>query len=274
MAHQTPVIAHPVTPVRPDVSGTVLVGFFGESQFQEMFADVLTELTLDYINDRTQLVAAAVARRPLAVLLPVRDAAGTTCAPLATRLCAEAPDVRVITLWHPERDRAWLAEVIRAGSEPCAATSASDVVRCIAGLRVGGTLSASEVDALRSLLADVQPAWLVDILLAAVRWAHRGLSVGDFSQVVGYSRRSLGRHSIKAGWPAPEELIDWGRLLRASLIQWREQSSLVALAHAAGFSGPQALHRTADRLLGEKAVLPAALTPLGVTAALRRRLAQ
>lgn len=274
MAHQTPVIAHPVTPVRPELSGTVLVGFFGGSEFQAIFTDVLTELTLDCVDDRTQLVAAAIARRPLAVLLPVRDAAGTTCAPLATRLCAEAPDVRVITLWHPERDRAWLAEIIRSGSEPFAATCATDVVRCVAGLRGGGTLSASEVDALRSLLAGVQPAWLVDILLAAVRWAHRGLSVGAFSQVVGYSRRSLGRHSIQAGWPAPEELIEWGRLLRASLIQWREQSSLVALAHAAGFSGPQALHRTADRLLGEKTPLPAALTPLGVTAALRRRLAQ
>ena len=274
MAHQTPVIAHPVTPVRSDVSGTVLVGFFGESEFQAMFADVLTELTLDYINDRTQLVAAAVARRPLAVLLPVRDAAGTTCAPLATRLCAEAPDVRVITLWHPEHDRSRLAEVIRAGSEPYAATSAADVTRCIASLQETGRLSTSEVDALRSLLADVQPEWLVEILLAAVRSAHRALSVSDFSRVVGYSRRTLGRHSVQAGWPAPEELIEWGRLLRASLVQWREQSSLVALAHAAGFSGPQALHRAADRLLGERIALPTALTPLGVTAAFRRRVAQ
>jgi len=252
----------------------VLVGHFGDAVFCSLFLDVTAELTLSFVEDRTELIAAAIARRPIAVLLPIQDATGTTCAPLAVRLGAEAPDVRVFTLWHSDRDRSHLVEAIRAGSEPVEARSSADVARCIAGLRAGGTLSTSEVDALRSLLTDVQPAWLVDILLAAVRWAHRGLSVGDFSQVVGYSRRSLGRHSIKAGWPAPEELIDWGRLLRASLIQWREQSSLVALAHAAGFSGPQALHRTADRLLGEKAVLPAALTPLGVTAALRRRLAQ
>lgn len=274
MAHQTPVIAHPVTPLRSDRGGTVLVGSFGGTGFQALFTDVATEFALEYVSDRTQLIAAAVARRPVAVLLPVRDAAGITCAPLAERLCAEAPDVRVITLWHPEHDRTWLAEVIRAGSEPCAASSATEVARCIASLRAAGTLSVTEVEALRSLIADVQPAWLVDILLAAVRSAHRGLTVGEFSRVVGYSRRTLGRHSIQAGWPAPEELIDWGRLLRASLIQWREQSSLVALAHASGFSGPQALHRAADHMLGEKTALPAALTPLGVTAALRRRLAQ
>jgi len=252
----------------------VLVGFFGEADFQAMFADVATEFTLDYVSDRTLLLSAAIGRRPVAVLLPVRDAEGTTCAPLATRLCAEAPDVRVFTLWHPERDRASLAELIRAGSEPCTVTCADDVTRCIAGLRAAGTLSAADVDALRSLLADLQPAWLVEILLAAVRSAHRGLSVGDFSRVVGYSRRTLGRQSLQAGWPGPEELIDWGRLLRASLVQWREQSSLIALAHAAGFSGPQSLHRAADRLLGEKTPVPTALTPLGVTAALRRRVTQ
>lgn len=274
MAHQTPVIPHSVTPVQSDRRGTVLVGFFGEADFQAMFAGLTTEFTLDFVRDRTLLLSTAVARRPIAVLLPVRDAAGTTLAPLASRLRAEAPDVHVITLWRTERDRAWLAEAIRAGSEPYAAAIAADVARCIASLRGAATLSASDVDALRSLLADMQPAWLVDILLAAVRSAHRRLSVGDFSRVVGYSRRTLGRHSIQAGWPAPQELIDWGRLLRASLIQWREQSSLVALSHASGFSGPQALHRTADRLLLEKVALPAALTPLGVTTALRRRLAQ
>jgi AraC-like DNA-binding protein len=252
----------------------VLVASLGAAAFRALFEEVVTEYRLDFVDDRTQLLAIAVARRPVAVLLPVRDAAGTACAPLAARLSAELPDVRVITLWHPERDRTQLAEVIRSGSEPFAATSAADVTRCIAGLQESGRLSASEVDALRSLLADVQPKWLVEVLLAAVRSAHRALSVSDFSEVVGYSRRTLGRHSIQAGWPAPEELIEWGRLLRASLVQWREQSSLVALAHAAGFSGPQALHRAADRLLGEKIALPGALTPLGVTAALRRRLAR
>lgn len=274
MSHQTPVIAHPVTPTIVGAGGTVLVASLGATDFRALFDDVFTEYRLDFVDDRTQLIAVAIARRPLAVLLPVRDAAGTSCAPLAARLCAEIPDVRVITLWHPEHDRPWLAEVIRAGSEPFAATSAADVTRCIAGLQDTGRLSTSDVDALRSLLADLQPEWLVEILLAAVRSAHRALSVSDFSRVVGYSRRTLGRHSVQAGWPAPEELIEWGRLLRASLIQWREQSSLVALAHAAGFSGPQALHRTADRLLGERIPLPGTLTPLGVTAALRRRLDQ
>lgn len=250
----------------------MLVGHFGDAEFRALFVDLKTNFTLTFVGNRARLISTAVSLRPVAVLLPVHDAKKMTCAPLAVRLYTEAPDVRVITLWHPERDHKQLVEAVRAGSEPFAARSSADVAHCIAGLRGAGTLSASEVGALRSLLVEVQPEFLVEILLAAVRSAHRRLSVEDFSRLVGYSRRTLGRKSLRAGWPAPEELIEWGRLLRASLIQWREQATLIALAHASGFTGPRALHRTATRLLGETTALPVALTPLGVTAALRRRL--
>lgn len=275
MAHQTPVIAHSVTRMRPDLAGTVLVGDFGSADLRSLFRELTrTEFTLSYVQDRTRLLAATVALRPVAVLLPIRDADGVTCAPLADRLRAEAPDIRVVTLWRPDHDRDQLVEVMRAGSELFAVTTSTDIVRCVAGLRVAGALSTSELDAVRALLVGVDPPWLVDILLAAVRSAHRSLSVRDLAELAGYSRRSLSRQSMQAGWPPPEELIDWGRLLRASLIQWRDQSTLVALAHAAGFTGPQGLHRAADRLLGEATVIPRELTPLGVGAALRRRLTQ
>ena len=275
MAHQTPVIAHPVTPMPSDLAGTVLVGDFGGAELRSLFRELTrTEFTLSYAQDRTRLLAATVALRPIAVLLPIRDADGVTCAPLAARLRTEAPDIRVVTLWHPDHDRDQLVDAIRTGSELCSVTTSTDIIRCVAGLRAAGVLSASELDAARTLLADIQPPWLVEILLAGVRSAHRGLSVRDFAKLVGYSSRTLSRQSIQAGWPPPEELIDWGRLLRASLIQWRERSTLVALAHASGFTGPQALHRAADRLLGESTALPRALTPLEVGTALRRRLAQ
>jgi AraC-like DNA-binding protein len=273
MTHQTPVIAHSVTPTRSGGRGTVLVADFGDAGLRALFLELTTtEFTLHYVDDRTRLVTTAIALRPTAVLLPVQDAAGTTCAPLAARLCAEAPDVRVITLWRPDHDHDELTEAIRAGSELFAVRAASDIIQCVADLRGAGTLSTSDLDAVRALLADLEPPWLVEILLASARWAHRGLSVGDFAQLAGYSRRTLGRQTIRAGWPVPAELVEWGRLLRASLIQWREQSTLAALAHASGFTGPHALHRTADRLLGEKVVLPGTLTPLGVSSALRRRL--
>ena len=274
MSQQTPVIAHPLTPVRSGRGQTVLVADFGEAALRTLFRG-LPDLgcTFSYVDDRTRIVAEAVLLRPLAVLLPIRDASGVTSAPLAARLGTEAPDVRTITLWHPDRDRDQLVEVIRIGGEFRAVSSTQDLVDCINGLRRGSTLSAAETDAVRALVVDLRPAAMVEILLAAVASAHRALSVDDLAQLVGVSRRTLGRNASESGWPAPEELIEWGRLLRASMMHWRETASLVALAHASGFTGPPALHRTAARLLDEDVVLPQALTPLGVSAALRRRLA-
>ena len=273
MTHHTPVIAHPVTPPTADFGGTVLVGDFGSVRLRTLFRELTrTEVTLSYVDDRTRLLAATLALRPVAVLPPVRDADDVTCAPLVDRLAVEAPNIRVITLWQPDHDRDKLVDAIRAGSELFAVSAASDIVRCVTSLRATSTLASTELDAIRALLAGVEPPALVELLLAAVRSAHRGLTVGDFAELMGCSRRTLGRQCIQAGWPPPEELLDWGRLLRASLIQWRDQSTLVALAHAAGFTGPPALRRAVDRLLGDGDVLPAALTPLGVGAALRRRL--
>jgi hypothetical protein len=266
-------IAHPVTPAAVEFGRTVLVGDFGGTRLRTLFRELTrTDVTLSYVDDRTRLLAATVALRPIAVLLPVRDADGVTCAPLAERLATEAPDIRVVTLWHPDRDRDQLVDAIRAGSELCAVSSAADIVHCVTSLRASGALASAELDAIRALLAGIEPSTLVELLLTAVRSAHRGLTVGGFAEMVGYSRRTLGRQCLQAGWPPPEELLDWARVLRASLIQWRDQSTLVALAHAAGFTGPPALRRAVDHLLGEAAVLPLALTPLAVSAALRRRL--
>ena len=275
MTQRTPVIAQPVTPGTPQGRTTVLVGDFGDAAWRALFHG-LPDLgcAFSYVDDRTRIVAETVSLRPLAVLLPIRDAAGVTSAPLAARLAIEVPDVRVITLWHPERDRDQLVEVIRTGGELRSVASAQDLVDCVNGLHRTDALSVADADAVRALLVDLYPTRMVEILLTAVSSAHRALSADDLAQLVGVSRRTLSRNASETGWPTPEELIEWGRLLRASMTRWRESASLVALAHASGFTAPPALHSAAARLLDEDVVLPGALTPLGVSAALRRRLAE
>jgi AraC-like DNA-binding protein len=273
MARRTPKVARPVT-LPTDSSATILVADVGDRAIRHLFRAIpVAGLVLRYVDDRARVVADAAAMRPVAVLLPARDRHGVTTAPLTTRLRAEVPDVRAITLWHPERDRDCLVETIRAGGEVVSIRSASDLADVVRGLRRSGALSGMEGEALRSLLADLNPPRLVDMLLSATHSAHRKLSVDDLAELVGVSRRTLARRASAASWPAPEELIDWGRLLRASLIQWREDRSVVALAHASGFASAQALHRAAERLLGYDLMLPGRLAPLGVSAALRRRLA-
>ena len=275
MAHQTPSVAHPVTSRTPDDGPTVLVADVGDRTTTGLFRAIPDPgIGVVYVTDRARIVSQAVALRPVAVVLPVRDTHGVTTAPLVARLRTEVPDVRAITLWNPERDRDSLVEAIRAGGELVSVSSASDLTDALRGLRRPGVLSVADSHAVRSLLEELHPSWLVEILLSAVRSAHRGLSVDQLAALVGVSRRTLGRHASDARWPAPEEIIEWGRLLRASLIQWREACSLVALAHASGFPSAQGLHKATERLLGDDAVLPGALAPLAVSAAFRRRLSE
>ena len=274
MTRRIPKVSHAVTPSANDSRATILVADVGVRAIRHLIrAMPVTGMAFGYVDDRTRVVAEAVAMRPVAVMLPARDRHGMTTAPLVSRLRAELPDVRAITLWHAERDRDSLVESIRAGGEIVPIRTTADLAAVVRGLSRSGALSAVEAEAIRALLADLHPAWLVEILLAAVRSAHRGLSVDALAELVGVSRRTLARHANAAQWPAPEELIEWGRLLRASLIQWRGACSLVALAHASGFASAQALHRAAERLLGHDLSLPDALAPLGVSATLRRRLA-
>src|SRR6476469_8377537 len=154
MTHGTPVIAHPVTPPTAEFGGTVLVGDFGSVGLRTLFRELTrTEVTLSYVDDRTRLIAATVALRPIAVLLPVRDNDDVTCAPLAERLAVEVPDIRVVTLWQPDHDRDELVDAIRAGSELFAVSAASDIVRCVTSLRAKGSLAPADLDAMRALLA-------------------------------------------------------------------------------------------------------------------------
>src|SRR5690348_11404564 len=180
MSQQTPVIAHPLTPVRSRRGQTVLVADFGEAALRTLFRG-LPDLgcAFSYVDDRTRIVAEAVSLRPLAVLLPIRDAAGVTAAPLAARLSTEVPDVRTITLWHPERDRDQLVEIIRLGGELRSVASAQDLVDCINGLHRAGALLAADTDAVRALLVDLYPTPMVGVLLVAVSLAHRALSVDE-----------------------------------------------------------------------------------------------
>lgn len=44
------------------------------------------------------------------------------------------------------------------------------------------------------------------------------LSVGDLAMACGVSRRTLVNRLLKAGWPPPQRLIGWSRLLHASIM--------------------------------------------------------
>lgn len=223
------------------------------------------------VEDRVDLIRLVLRVRPHAVLFPSFDAAGHPHTPIIERLRLEAPDVAVAVLVRDGASGLGVTDAQRAGAEVLAWESPDELaslVHAFIGARVPLSPSPETVKALCDGLA---PEHCVRLFLYCVEHAHRRLRVEDIASHLNISRRSLSRWLSCARWPAPLELIQWGRLLRASLAQWMGRTGNVSLAHASGFVSPSALLRSMDRLLGPAAVSGGGLAPLYVITMLRRR---
>ncbi|MEO5814598.1 MAG: hypothetical protein ABIT20_04885 [Gemmatimonadaceae bacterium] len=230
-----------------------------------------SDLALTFVESRVTLIGRARALRPRVVLLPLRDATGLPSAPLITRLREHAPNVRILLLLSPGASQAGLAEAIRAGGEALVADGEAQLRSVLFRTRDAGLLTAPEYDATKALISGLQPVELRETLLFCVEDAHRRLRAGDVAASRDATTRELDRQARAARWPTITELIDWARLLRASVLHWRESSDLAALAQASGFTSTQALQRAGVRLLHRSIERPGDLSPLLVSARLHRR---
>jgi AraC-like DNA-binding protein len=206
------------------------------------------------------------------VLLPASDARGVACAPLIARLRDKAPDVRVLLVLPIGSPGPGLAEAMRAGGDPVFFRTESELLAYVTRDAETDVVSDQDHDAIRSLVGDRHAKALVDVLVFCAVHAHRPLGVNELASSLGLSRRAFTRRARIAAWPTPVELIEWGRLLRASIVQWRASASLMALAHASGFRSPLALRRAVARRLMQRVGVPHELSPIRVGAALGRRL--
>ncbi len=261
--------------VKPGEALAVLAACFRERPEWAWLAEVEAHnsaFSLTFVESRIALISRARGVRSRVVLLPLQDARGVPTAPLISRLREHAPNVRVMVLLTPGDSRAGLAEAIRAGGEAVTAGSARELLAELHRADDTGPLSAREHEATRALLGAIRPTELRELLQFCVMHAHRRLSVVEVAAERGVSSRRLGRKTPVSSWPAASELIDWGRLLRAGILQWRESSSLAALAHAAGFASAHALQQAAERLLHLSTDRPSQFSPFLVITLLRRRL--
>jgi AraC-like DNA-binding protein len=162
-------------------------------------------------------------------------------------------------------------EAVRAGASVHQWSTPHDLAILVHS--IGAALSHDQGDAtvLEALVGDLHPRACADVLMKCVTLAHRHLDVVSLAIELRTSRRSLSRRLHAARWPAPAELIEWGRLIRASVVQWRGHGSAPALARAAGFATPASLRHAMRRRIGVEGIAILELTPLRVSAALRRR---
>jgi AraC-like DNA-binding protein len=103
-------------------------------------------------------------------------------------------------------------------------------------------------DSVRSALGDLRPT-ARDAVLTVVARAHERLSPETLARLLGIRRKLLAERLAEAGFPSPQPLIAWGRLIVAARMLEDEQRSADSVALALEFPSGSAFRNTCQRYL-------------------------
>jgi AraC-like DNA-binding protein len=102
---------------------------------------------------------------------------------------------------------------------------------------------------LRQRLTGVPPL-ARDAVMVAVTRAHLRLTSHRLAEICGGPRRALLDALAKAGFPSPQKLITWGRLIVAAQMLEDEQRTADGVARLLDFPSGSAFRNTCQRYLG------------------------
>lgn len=103
-------------------------------------------------------------------------------------------------------------------------------------------------DTVRRALGDLKPT-VRDAVLTVVARAHERLSPESLARLLGIRRKLLAERLAEAGFPSPQPLIAWGRLIVAARMLEDEQRSADSVALALEFPSGSAFRNTCQRYL-------------------------
>jgi AraC-like DNA-binding protein len=101
---------------------------------------------------------------------------------------------------------------------------------------------------LRRSLSSISPL-VRDAILVAVTRAHERLSPGKLAAILNVSRRSLAEQLAKTGYPPPQRLITWGRLIVAGHMLQDRRRTADSVGHALDFPSASAFRNSCQRYL-------------------------
>ena len=107
----------------------------------------------------------------------------------------------------------------------------------------------SLVGSMRRALEGV-PAVAVDATLLAVTRAQECLTPDQFAQAFGLARRTLTARLSAVGFPSPQRLLTWGRLLLAAHLLEDPSRTAERVSKSLGFPSATAFRNTCQRQLG------------------------
>ena len=260
----------------PPIFYRILAGCFSglpERAFLAPAADGLAEF--EHVGSPMALVGRLKRSRPVMLILPTADRRGASVAPLAARCAAESPDIRQVLVATRKAGAGYgLRGALRTDAALVSVASSEELRAVIATTLGQRALWPAERAQMELVLARATPPLVRAALTQATIFAHEDLTTDLLAARLEHSRYKLFRDLRGSGSPNARELILWGRLVRASIVAWRERASLFALSRVAGFPSPRELVRACHSLLGVAHVEPRLLTPSCVARALRSRLDQ
>lgn len=103
-------------------------------------------------------------------------------------------------------------------------------------------------DALRRAIGDVKPTVRDATLLATTR-AHQRLSSASLARILGIRRKVLAERLQQAGFPSPQPLLAWGRLIVAARMLEDQERSADSVAAALEFPSGSAFRNMCQRYI-------------------------
>lgn len=113
-------------------------------------------------------------------------------------------------------------------------------------------LEQAETRGVATLLARAllgAPPRVRDAVLLTVTRASSRLTPSALARILGFSRRGLAQRLVDAGFPAPQRLITWGRLIVAAHLLESTRMSGDGVANALHFPSGSAFRNTCQRYL-------------------------
>jgi AraC-like DNA-binding protein len=138
-------------------------------------------------------------------------------------------------------------EAGRAGVDALIISEIDDSTRGLLAV-VGQAEARSLGVAVRRSLESVDPSVREAVLLAVTR-AHERISPKQFAELLALHRRTLGKRLAAAGFPPPQRLITWGRIIVAAHMLEDPARSANSIAAALDFPSGSAFRNTCQRYL-------------------------
>jgi AraC-like DNA-binding protein len=208
------------------------------------------------IRDRHEITAcdswsqltAACGERPVRVAVVDFYSHGRPRLEALRKLKYRFPRLTVIGYVDFAADRAHdLFEAGRSGIDALIIADTDDSTRGLLAV-VGQAESRSLGAGVRRALEAVDPSVREAVLLSVTR-AHERISPTQLAELLALHRRTLGKRLATAGFPPPQRLITWGRIIVAAHMLEDPHRSANSIATALDFPSGSAFRNTCQRYL-------------------------